>query len=58
MIQFVEDLGNYHPENTYSEFVKLYFQEIIKNGVSKYISNLDVEVKILEINNQLIPISF
>lgn len=58
MIQFVEDLENYHPKNTYSEFVQLYFQEIIKNGVSKYISNLDVEVKILEINNQLIPISF
>lgn len=58
MIQFVEDLEHYHPKNTYSEFVQLYFQEIIKNGVSKYISNLDVEIKILEVNNTLIPISF
>jgi hypothetical protein len=50
MIKIIENLEKYEPENEYSIFIKEYFSEIIKYGSKKFISNIDVEVKILEVN--------
>jgi hypothetical protein len=58
MIKIIENLEKYEPENEYSIFIKEYFSEIIKYGSKKFISNIDVEVKILEVNWTLIPITF
>jgi hypothetical protein len=57
MIQLIEDLGNYHPKNEYSDFVKNYYRDIIKFWTKKYISNIDVEIQLLEVNWTLVPIS-
>lgn len=58
MISFIADLENYTPKNQYSDFIKQYFVDIVKYGTKKYISNIDTHVKILEVNDTLIPITF
>ncbi len=57
MIKYINNLENYTPENDYSIFIKQYFLPIIKDWTKKYIKNIDVEIKILEVNWTLIPIS-
>lgn len=58
MIQFVDDLKNYKPQNEYSFLVKNYFEDILLCGSKYFIENIDAKIKILEINQILIPISF
>lgn len=58
MIREITDLQNYHSKNEYSEFIRQYFLWILLYGTSKYIKNIDVEIKILEVWETLIPISF
>lgn len=55
---FVKNLEKYQPKNEYSLFIKEYFSEIENFGVKKYIKNIDVDIKFIEIDNFLIPISF
>ena len=58
MIREINDLENYIPKNKYSKFVKQYFLWMYKEWTKKYISNIDVEIKFLEVDNYLIPLSF
>lgn len=55
---FIKDLQQYSPKNEYSQFIKEYFSGIQKNGVKKYIKNIDVEIIFIEIDDLLIPLSF
>lgn len=58
MIRLIENLYDYVPQNEYSKFVKEYFLPINEFGVQDYISNLRVEIKFLEVNWNLVPLSF
>lgn len=58
MIQFIENLGHYHPKNTYSEFVKKYFLAMTQDWTKAFIQNLDVKIAFLEVDDFLVPISF
>ena len=55
---FITNLENYFPKNKYSTFIKEYFVWIEKYWIKKYIENIDVDIKFIEINNLLIPLSF
>jgi len=57
MIIFIEDLENYKTMNEYSMFIKQYFWTILKDWTNKYIKNIDVVIKIIEVNWTLIPLS-
>lgn len=58
MIRFIDDIHSYEPKDEYSFLVKNYFEDIIRDGSKKFIQNIDVDIKILEINERLIPITF
>jgi len=58
MIKEIKNLDSYIPKNKYSHFVKQYFSWILKNGTEKYIKNIDVEIKLLEVDDFLVPLSF
>jgi hypothetical protein len=49
MIREIIDLQNYHSKNEYLEFIRQYFLWILLYGTSKYIKNIHVEIKILEV---------
>lgn len=55
---FIKNLQKYKPKNEYSLFVKEYFSEIEKYWTKKFIKNIEVEMKFIEIDNILIPLSF
>lgn len=55
---FVKNLKKYQPKNEYSLFVKEYFWDMEIYGTRKFIDNIDVELKFIEIDNFLIPLTF
>ncbi|EKE29541.1 MAG: hypothetical protein ACD_2C00152G0005 [uncultured bacterium (gcode 4)] len=58
MIKSVDNLEWYDPKNGYSDFIKSYFLPIINNWTSRYIRNIDADIKIIDVNWTLIPLSF
>lgn len=55
---FVEKIENYNPKNEYSKFVKNYFLGMEKYGTQFFIKNINVDIRFIEIDNYLIPLSF
>jgi len=55
---FIKNLEKYNPKNEYSEFIKEYFIWISNIWVNKYILNLNIEIKFIEIDSFLIPLCF
>lgn len=55
---FVKNLKKYQPKNEYSLFIKEYFWDMEIYGTKKFIENIDVELKFIEIDNFLIPLTF
>lgn len=54
---FIARIEDYIPQNEYSNFVKEYFLWMHKKWTKEYIKNIDVDIKFIEIDDFLIPVS-